>query len=73
MLGQQIQQGELGAGQLQRLAVEARFLTTWVQAQGVHFQGRRAVVGILLLLAPVGTAQDRANTGHQFTVVERFR
>ena len=40
VLGQQIQQGELGACQFQRFTVKTRFLTARIQAQGVDFQRR---------------------------------
>ena len=40
VLCQQIQQGELGAGEFERLAIKARFLAARIQAQGVNFKGR---------------------------------
>ena len=73
MLCQQIEQGEFGAGELQGLTIEAGFLAAWIQAQGVDFYGRRTGIATLLLFAPVGTAQNSADTRDQLTVVKGFR
>ncbi|MNT18083.1 hypothetical protein D3C72_1532650 [compost metagenome] len=72
MLRQQVQQGKFGAGEVQRLAVEAGFLATRIELQAVYIQRWCAGIDILLLFAPVGTAQNCADTCHQFAIVKGF-
>ena len=72
-LRQQVKQGEFGAGQIQYLAVEAGLLAAGVELQAIDVQRRGAAVDLLLLFAPVGTAQNGANARDQFAIVEGFR
>ena len=72
MLRQQVKQGEFGAGQIQYRR------RSWPPAAGVELQAidvqrRGAAVDLLLLFAPVGTAQNGANARDQFAIVEGFR